>query len=87
MVSPMRFMSLRWGPGVPEALREQIFEQGFSTKGGDRGLGLGLWLCRNLLQSGFGAELTLAEAPPPGARFECWFPDGYEARVPDEVEQ
>ncbi|WP_379160420.1 DcuS/MalK family sensor histidine kinase [Paenibacillus sp. sgz5001063] len=28
------------GPGIPEALREQIFVQGFSTKGEHRGIGL-----------------------------------------------
>lgn len=61
------------GPGVPEALRERIFEQGFTTKE-QHGLGLGLWMCRNLLLSGFGATLSLVPAPG-GARFECWFPD------------
>ncbi len=71
------------GPGVPGELREQIFEQGFSTKGGDRGLGLGLWLCRNLLQSSFGATLTLVDTPPPGARFECWFQDQAAPGVPE----
>ncbi|MQL52379.1 GHKL domain-containing protein [Desulfofundulus thermobenzoicus] len=28
------------GPGIPEHLREQIFKQGFSTKGNGRGIGL-----------------------------------------------
>lgn len=30
------------GPGVPPALRQRIFEQGFSTKGDHRGLGLAM---------------------------------------------
>ncbi len=36
------------GPGVPENMREKIFEPFFSTKERDEGTGLGLSLCRKL---------------------------------------
>ena len=71
------------GPGVPAHLREQIFEQGFSTKHGEKGLGLGLWICRNMLESSYGGRLTLLVSEG-GAQFACWFPkDG--AAGPEEA--
>lgn len=63
------------GAGVPTHLREQIFEQGFSTKQGDHGLGLGLWICRNMIESSYGGRLTLLVSEG-GAQFACWFPKG-----------
>ncbi|MEV4687887.1 sensor histidine kinase [Microbacterium sp. LWH3-1.2] len=44
------------GTGVPEALRERIFEHGFSTKpGGAEGRGVGLALVRSIVTSADGA--------------------------------
>jgi DNA-binding response OmpR family regulator/anti-sigma regulatory factor (Ser/Thr protein kinase) len=37
------------GPGIPAALRERVFNEGFSTKG--EGRGLGLWLIREAARS------------------------------------
>ena len=36
------------GPGIPEEIRNKIFEKGFSTKGSE-GSGLGLYICRELV--------------------------------------
>lgn len=56
------------GPGVPPQLRERIFEQGFSTRGGGRGLGLALV---HLLVAQAGGELQVAHQP---SRFTVTFP-------------
>ena len=37
------------GPGIPEAIRDKIFEPFFSTKSG-KGLGLGLWVSRGIVE-------------------------------------
>ncbi|WP_435744251.1 ATP-binding protein [Microbacterium sp. PMB16] len=51
------------GPGVPAALREQIFEQGFSTKpAGAQGRGIGLALVRSVV-TGAGGEVSLSDDP------------------------
>ena len=65
------------GPGVPEALRERIFDQGFTTKAASDGLGLGLWLCQNMAQSAFAGHLRLAteRSDLGGVRFEWWLSD------------
>ncbi|HTO99702.1 MAG TPA: ATP-binding protein [Myxococcales bacterium] len=66
------------GPGIPEPLRERIFEPFFSTKG-EKGNGLGLWISAEIARL-HGGELVAmdglkgalfrlslpAEAPPPG---------------------
>jgi PAS domain S-box-containing protein len=45
------------GPGVPEALREKIFQPFFSTKG-DKGTGLGLWVSHSIVRK-YGGSIRL----------------------------
>lgn len=53
------------GPGVPEALRERVFEAFFSTKPAGEGKGLGLFIAREIARY-HGADLYLAhEAAEP----------------------
>jgi len=58
------------GSGVPAELRERIFEPFFTTKGPGKGTGLGLTVCRTIVER-MGARIALA--PPdergPGACF------------------
>jgi GAF domain-containing protein len=54
------------GPGVPEGVRERIFDATFSTKGAGRKLGFGLWWVKSWVQR-FGGSIVLAE-PSPSAR-------------------
>ena len=67
------------GPGVPPGDRERIFERftqldsGATRRAG--GVGLGLYIARQLAQAE-GGELLLADPAPPatGARFELRLP-------------
>jgi signal transduction histidine kinase len=63
------------GPGIPAALREQVFEPLFTTRAAHGGTGLGLSICRDVIEGAFGGKLHLAAAPS-GARFEIFLPDG-----------
>jgi C4-dicarboxylate-specific signal transduction histidine kinase len=60
------------GAGVPDELRDQIFEPYFSTKRG-RGSGLGLTIARELVDD-LGGELRLTSAPRRGAHFRIELP-------------
>ena len=58
------------GPGVPEEIRENLFQKGISTKGG----GLGLYLSREIIQSiGGSIELVTGESFQ-GAKFKIVLP-------------
>ncbi len=59
------------GPGVPPEHRDRIFDALFTTK--PKGTGLGLALCRRILEAHHG-ELAL-ETSTGGAIFRIWVPD------------
>jgi len=59
------------GPGIPEALREKIFEPFFSTKPG--GHGLGLALARQII-SNHGGKITFTSEMGQGTRFVIELP-------------
>jgi signal transduction histidine kinase len=61
------------GPGVNDELREQIFEPFFSTKASGEGTGLGLSLCRRLVEDHDG-QLSLEPSTGQGARFKLTLP-------------
>ncbi|NJI58695.1 GHKL domain-containing protein [Microbacterium oxydans] len=51
------------GPGIPPAVRERIFDQGYSTKPADgNGRGIGLALVRSVV-TGAGGSVTVSDAP------------------------
>ena len=60
------------GPGVPERLRERLF-QPFAGSGRPDGAGLGLAIARELARA-HGGELTLVESGPQGSVFELRLP-------------
>ncbi len=60
------------GPGVPDELRDKIFESFFTTKGKE-GTGLGLAMVKELAQRR-GGTLKVASPPEGGARFTLWLP-------------
>jgi two-component system NtrC family sensor kinase len=71
------------GPGVPEDLRERIFEPFFSTKG-DSGNGLGLWISSQIARA-HGGTLSVHQGGAGGALFRLALP--IDARTAEESEQ
>ncbi|MEM9763723.1 MAG: ATP-binding protein [Pseudomonadota bacterium] len=61
------------GPGVKPELSSRIFEPLFTTKEPGAGTGLGLALCRRLVETNDGA-INLAESSSKGATFSVSFP-------------
>nr|WP_081448799.1 ATP-binding protein [Geodermatophilus obscurus] len=59
------------GPGVPEALRDLIFEPYFTTK--PEGTGLGLAIVGELLQDYYDGDLALLDSELGGATFRATF--------------
>jgi PAS domain S-box-containing protein len=68
------------GPGVPDDLRDKIFEPYVTTKPLGAGTGLGLAVCRSILGA-HGGTLLLEPAGMGGARFVVRLPPG----LPGEV--
>jgi two-component system sensor histidine kinase FlrB len=64
------------GAGVPDALRQRVFDPFFTTRSG--GTGLGLAVVQNLVLS-HGGEIHLEQAEAGGARFHIRFPLALEA--------
>jgi len=60
------------GPGIPNAILDQIWERGFSTKGRS-GSGRGLTLVRNVVES-VGAGLAVETCLGSGTRFHLFWP-------------
>ncbi|TYO98779.1 phospho-acceptor domain-containing protein [Geothermobacter ehrlichii] len=60
------------GPGIPDEQREQVFQPFFSTKSREEGTGLGLSLCRKLVED-HGGRLDLVSSAA-GACFRICLP-------------
>ncbi len=61
------------GSGVPESIRESLFDPFVSTKGPDRGMGLGLSICHGILKDHH-ATISLTHTSPDGSVFSLNFP-------------
>lgn len=62
------------GSGIPPQLRKRVFDPFFTTRLGQGGSGLGLYIVYSLVHGVLGGRLTLASAPSGGARFEIELP-------------
>ena len=72
------------GGGVPDHLREQIFEPFVTSKPIGTGTGLGLFVCRNIVH-GLGGRIAVDRGPAGGALFRVELPasdDGGRAAAP-----
>lgn len=61
------------GPGIPEALRESLFQRPFTVGGARRGGGLGLRIVHRILEL-HGCGISLRDAPGAGAAFSFSVP-------------
>lgn len=61
------------GPGVPLSIRDRLFEPFVTTKEVGKGTGLGLAVCRGLVEAA-GGSIALDSAHAPGARFVLELP-------------
>ncbi|MEB2848067.1 sensor histidine kinase [Endobacterium cereale] len=59
------------GPGIPEDIADDIFESFFTTR--KDGMGMGLSICRTIMQSHAGA-ISARNVAGGGAAFEVWLP-------------
>jgi signal transduction histidine kinase len=62
------------GHGVPEYLREKIFEAFYTSKPIGAGTGLGLFISRRIVTE-HGGRLEVESDPGKGARFTLWLPE------------
>jgi PAS domain S-box-containing protein len=70
------------GPGIPEALREKIFEIFFTTKPAGKGTGLGLTITKNIIKL-HGGDVRIECPPEGGTTFIIELPMGF-VEQPDE---
>jgi PAS domain S-box-containing protein len=61
------------GPGVPVHLRQRIFEPFFTRKGNGKGMGLGLALCRSIVER-HGGRIWVESGEDRGSRFVVSLP-------------
>ena len=71
------------GPGVPRELVERIFEPFFTTKSVERGTGLGLSLCADIVHQ-HGGTLRLRRSDNRGACFEIFVPLATGLRIAEQ---
>jgi len=57
------------GSGMPEEVRAQIFEQGFTTKGVGKGTGLGLAIARQIVEEKHGGTIACTSQSGKGTEF------------------
>lgn len=72
------------GPGIPEDLRERIFDPFFSTKANSEGMGLGLAISMRLAED-LGGSLSAGANVPKGAVFEFRLPAMPVSTPPDRA--
>ncbi len=62
------------GPGIPDEIKDKIFQPFFTTKPTGQGTGLGLSLSYDIITKGHGGELKVETKPRQGTKFIILFP-------------
>jgi signal transduction histidine kinase len=70
------------GEGIPEEIRARVFEPFFSTKGAQRGSGLGLWVCQEIIRS-HGGQMHINSKVGKGTTFLVGLPLPTKSHVED----
>jgi PAS domain S-box-containing protein len=76
------------GPGIPAVVRSQLFEPFFTTKK-DVGTGLGLWVCKNIVEKHHGS-IRVKSSTTPGSSwtaFSVFLPFGHQNETEENREQ
>jgi len=61
------------GSGMPEEIQKKIFTYGFTTKGPGRGSGMGLYICKYIIEL-HGGEIKVKSQPGVGSTFALTLP-------------
>jgi PAS domain S-box-containing protein len=61
------------GPGIPDEIMRRVFEPYFTTKPAGVGTGIGLSICRNVVEA-HGGSVSLSNRPEGGAQFDIRLP-------------
>ena len=69
----MRFSVTDHGPGIPQDKRDRVFEKFVRLQDGGAGVGLGLFICRALVEA-IGGRIWAEEGPDGGARMSFTLP-------------
>jgi signal transduction histidine kinase len=62
------------GPGMPDDVRERIFDPFYTTKPAGSGTGLGLDTARRIVEERHRGTLTVESEPGRGTTFRVWLP-------------
>ena len=62
------------GPGIPQDRRDEVFGKFMQMEPTAKGLGLGLFICRALMNA-MGGDIWIAEGDEPGTTVCCLLPD------------
>ena len=68
------------GPGIADALREEVLRRGVRADEASPGTGLGLAIAREYILL-HGGELTVESTPGTGSRFSVWLPGAGASRT------
>jgi PAS domain S-box-containing protein len=71
------------GPGIPEEIRDKVFDIFFTTKPVGKGTGLGLSICKNIIKL-HGGNLTFECPPGGGTTFIVEIPRGFKEQPVEE---
>ena len=71
------------GPGIPEELRDKIFDIFFTTKQVGKGTGLGLSISQNIIQL-HGGSIAFDCPPEGGTTFRIELPLGFAEQIIEE---
>jgi signal transduction histidine kinase len=63
-----------FGIGVPRHVLPHIFDPFYTTKSNEQGIGIGLTICKDIVEKDFGGKITVKSKPKKGTIFRVQFP-------------
>jgi signal transduction histidine kinase len=75
------------GTGMPDEVRDRVFERFFSTKGDGKGSGQGLAICHSIVTEQHGGEIALWTEMGKGTRFTVTLPIEAKTSIPAPLEE